>query len=54
MLTACSAAWLSILADRNKAVPIGSPLVSVQDISREHWKTYGRNYFSRSALQLIG
>jgi phosphoglucomutase len=36
--------WLSILASRNQE---GKPLVSVGDIVREHWKTYGRNFFTR-------
>jgi phosphoglucomutase len=40
-------AWLSILADRNKNVPVGKPLVSVEEIVKEHWKSYGRNYYSR-------
>lgn len=38
--------WLSILADHNEATPIGS-LVGVGDIVTAHWKTYGRNYYSR-------
>jgi hypothetical protein len=38
-------AWLSILATRNKDVPAGAPLVSVADITKEHWATYGRNFF---------
>mmetsp|Transcript_5427 Transcript_5427/g.9376 ORF Transcript_5427/g.9376 Transcript_5427/m.9376 type:complete len:561 (-) Transcript_5427:755-2437(-) len=40
-------AWLSILADRNKGVPEGGHMVTVRDIALEHWKTYGRNFFSR-------
>eukprot|EP00475_Leptophrys_vorax_P039447 TRINITY_DN7130_c0_g2_i2.p1 TRINITY_DN7130_c0_g2~~TRINITY_DN7130_c0_g2_i2.p1 ORF type:complete len:577 (-),score=45.97 TRINITY_DN7130_c0_g2_i2:286-2016(-) len=40
-------AWLSILAWRNKDVPVGGKLVSVGDVAREHWATYGRNFFSR-------
>lgn len=40
-------AWLSILAHRNKDKKVGERLVSVEDIAREHWKTYGRNFFSR-------
>jgi len=39
--------WLSLLADRNAAVPQGQPLVSVEDIVRQHWSTYGRNYYCR-------
>lgn len=40
-------AWLSILAFRNKGVPVGQQQVSVEDIAKEHWSTYGRNFFSR-------
>merc|ERR1719382_224149 len=39
--------WLSILAYRNKDVPAGGKLVSVEDVVVEHWKEYGRNVFSR-------
>jgi phosphoglucomutase len=38
-------AWLSILAYRNREP--GSAKVSVQDIVQEHWRQYGRNYYSR-------
>ena len=38
--------WLSILADRNRDRKVGE-LCSVEEIVREHWKTYGRNYYSR-------
>lgn len=40
-------AWLSVLARRNRDVPVGQPLVSVADVVREHWATYGRNFYSR-------
>ncbi|CAL4941355.1 unnamed protein product [Urochloa decumbens] len=40
-------AWLSILAHRNKDKKVGERLVSVEDVAREHWATYGRNFFSR-------
>lgn len=40
-------AWLSILAFRNRDVPVGEPLVSVQKIVEEHWAEFGRNFFSR-------
>ncbi|GJM84467.1 hypothetical protein PR202_ga00137 [Eleusine coracana subsp. coracana] len=40
-------AWLSILAHRNRGKQVGERLVSVEDIAREHWATYGRNFFSR-------
>ncbi|GIL75681.1 hypothetical protein Vretimale_15247 [Volvox reticuliferus] len=39
--------WLSILASKNKDAPEGAQLVTVQDVSVEHWKKYGRNFFSR-------
>jgi phosphoglucomutase len=40
-------AWLSILAYRNKDVPVGGKKVSVEQITKEHWAKYGRNFFSR-------
>ncbi|PSR93385.1 Phosphoglucomutase [Actinidia chinensis var. chinensis] len=40
-------AWLSIVAYRNKDKRPGETLVSVSDIVKEHWATYGRNFFSR-------
>lgn len=40
-------AWLSILAYKNKDVPVGGKKVSVEDICVDHWKQYGRNFFSR-------
>ena len=40
-------AWLSILADRNKDVPVGGEKVTVEQITKEHWAKYGRNFFSR-------
>lgn len=40
-------AWLSILAFRNKDVAVGGKLVTVEDIAKEHWAEYGRNFFSR-------
>ena len=40
-------AWLSILAYKNKDVPADGKLVTVEDVAMEHWKTYGRNFFSR-------
>ena len=39
-------AWLSILAHHNAETPVGS-LVTVDDIVRQHWRTYGRNYYTR-------
>ncbi|KAL7003247.1 phosphoglucomutase (alpha-D-glucose-1,6-bisphosphate-dependent), partial [Sarracenia purpurea var. burkii] len=40
-------AWLSIIAYRNKDEKPGEKLVSVSDVVKEHWATYGRNFFSR-------
>lgn len=37
--------WLSMLAYKNKDVPQGGKLVSVEDIAVEFWNTYGRNFF---------
>jgi phosphoglucomutase len=37
--------WLSLLAYKNKDVPVGGQLVSVEDIAAEFWGTYGRNFF---------
>jgi phosphoglucomutase len=39
-------AWLSILAHANQTSPPGS-LVTVERIVRDHWREYGRNYYSR-------
>eukprot|EP00882_Tetradesmus_deserticola_P000799 GHRQ01000870.1.p1 GENE.GHRQ01000870.1~~GHRQ01000870.1.p1 ORF type:complete len:603 (+),score=288.46 GHRQ01000870.1:175-1983(+) len=39
--------WLSILAYKNKDVPEGGQLVTVEDVAAEFWDTYGRNFFSR-------
>jgi phosphoglucomutase len=40
-------AWLSILAHKNKANLDGGKLVSVEEIVRQHWTTYGRHYYTR-------
>uniref|UniRef100_A0A7N0UBA7 phosphoglucomutase (alpha-D-glucose-1,6-bisphosphate-dependent) n=1 Tax=Kalanchoe fedtschenkoi TaxID=63787 RepID=A0A7N0UBA7_KALFE len=40
-------AWLSILAYKNKENLGGGKLVSVEDIVRQHWATYGRHYYTR-------
>ncbi|KAL5567768.1 hypothetical protein UlMin_024343 [Ulmus minor] len=40
-------AWLSIIAYQNKDKKPGEKLVSVSDVVKEHWATYGRNFFSR-------
>jgi len=44
--------WLSILAHHNAATPVGS-LVGVGDIVRAHWRTYGRNYYSRYDYETV-
>lgn len=40
-------AWLSIIAYQNKDKKPGEKLVSVSDVVKEYWATYGRNFFSR-------
>lgn len=40
-------AWLSIIAYKNKDNHSGGTLVSVEDIVRQHWATYGRHYYTR-------
>jgi len=37
-------AWLQILAKKTEAA---GKLVSIEDVAAEHWKTYGRNYYTR-------
>lgn len=37
-------AWLSIVELHNRG---NAAKVSVEDIVRQHWTTYGRNYYSR-------
>ena len=39
-------AWLQVLAFENKDKPEGS-LVSVEDLMKRFWSTYGRNYYTR-------
>ncbi len=38
-------AWLSILAKKNKGKKDGDGLFTVEDVAKEHWATYGRNFF---------
>mmetsp|Transcript_24074 Transcript_24074/g.53306 ORF Transcript_24074/g.53306 Transcript_24074/m.53306 type:complete len:694 (+) Transcript_24074:69-2150(+) len=38
-------AWLQILASKN--TDESKPLVSVEDVCKQHWKEYGRNYYCR-------
>jgi len=40
-------AWLTILSAHNKNTSEGQTIRSIEDIVQEHWKNYGRNYFSR-------
>lgn len=40
-------AWLSILAYKNKDNLDGGKLVTVEDIVRDHWASYGRHYYTR-------
>ncbi|KAL3685973.1 hypothetical protein R1sor_003995 [Riccia sorocarpa] len=40
-------AWLSILAYRNRDVAADGKLVTVEDIVKLHWQTYGRHYYTR-------
>merc|ERR1712137_1435063 len=37
-------AWLQILAKKTEEA---GRLVTVEDVANEHWKTYGRNYYTR-------
>ena len=39
-------AWLQVLAVENKDTKEGN-LVSVEDLMKRFWKTYGRNYYTR-------
>lgn len=45
-------AWLNILASRN--MDSSKPLVTVEDIVREHWEIYGRNYYCRWDFEGVG
>lgn len=40
-------AWMSILMKANEGVPEGEPLVSIQDIVKNHWAKYGRHFYCR-------
>jgi hypothetical protein len=46
-------AWLSILAFKNKDNLAGDKLVSVEDIVRQHWATYGRHYYTRYDYEVL-
>jgi len=45
--------WLSILAKKNEGVAVGEKLVTVEDIAKEHWATFGRNFFSRYDYEAV-
>jgi phosphoglucomutase len=36
--------WLSILSDKNQG---SEKIISVEDIVKNHWKEFGRNYYQR-------
>jgi len=40
-------AWMSILMKANEGVAEGEPLVSVNDIVKNHWAKYGRHFYCR-------
>lgn len=40
-------AWLSILAHKNKDNLTSGKLVTVEDIVKQHWATFGRHYYTR-------
>jgi phosphoglucomutase len=46
-------AWLQILQYKNSLQPAGSKLVSVEDVVKDHWKTYGRNYYTRYDYEAV-
>jgi len=46
-------AWLSILAFKNKDNLGGDKLVTVEDIVRQHWATYGRHYYTRYDYEVL-
>ena len=45
-------AWLSILAKKNKDKNDGEGLFTIEDIAKEHWATYGRNFFRQGYATL--
>lgn len=45
-------AWLSLLAAKNEGTKEGE-FVGVEQIVKEHWRTYGRNYYSRLYCDFI-
>jgi hypothetical protein len=47
VLCVCVCVCVQIIAERNATVAEDHALVSVADIMKEHWKIYGRNFFTR-------
>lgn len=45
--------WMSILMKANENTPEGKPLVSVKDIVRKHWGTYGRHFYCRYDYEAV-
>lgn len=45
--------WLSIIAHENKENLNGETLVTVEDIVRQHWATYGRHYYTRYEYEVF-
>lgn len=39
--------WLQVLADKNVDKTQEGNFIGVQQIVEDHWKVYGRNYYSR-------
>ena len=46
-------AWLSILAKKNKDKKDGEGLFTIEDIAKEHWATYGRNFFRQVSFTAL-
>lgn len=46
-------AWLSILAYENKENLGAEKLVTVEEIVRQHWVTYGRHYYTRYDYEVL-
>ena len=45
--------WLTILQDRNRALPVGTPLVGIDQIQKEHWARFGRSFFTRHDFEEV-
>lgn len=46
-------AWLSILAKKNKGKKDGDGLFTVEDVAKEHWAIYGRNFFRQEICTIL-